>query len=593
MPTRGLALPRLVVAALLCIALAHPAPAYALPSGDEPLSPNAHTSLTATPEYGEEGMVVAAHPAAAAAGRQILEQGGNAVDASVAVGFALAVVYPRAGNLGGGGFLVLRQPDGTATTIDHRETAPAAATPDVYLDARGNAVRARSRRGHLASGVPGTVDGLLHALEEYGTLSRAEVMAPAIELAINGFELLPTQAKALNSAQDDLNQFASTRRYFGAEGDQGGRYEPGQTLRQSDLANVLIRIRENGRAGFYEGPTANLIVSEMQRGDGLITHEDLASYTAVEREPVVSTYRDHRVISMGPPSSGGVALAQLLNAAETYDVAGNGLNASATVHHLGEAMRRVFADRAEWMGDTDFVDVPVDALMDPAYMRTRMADVQPDRITPTDSVAHGTPPGAESMETTHYSVVDADGQAVSVTTTINSSYGSKVVVDGAGFFLNNEMNDFSLKPGVPNQFGLVGSERNAVAPQKRMLSSMTPTIVENPDGRLHLVIGSPGGPTIITTVFQVIMNVIDHGMDIEQAITAPRFHHQWKPRSIWLERHGFALDVQENLEARGWPLNVRDRWGRAHGVRVRYDENGTATYYGSADPRREGVAVGL
>lgn len=565
---------------------------YAVAPDDRPAS-NAPGASEAVPEYGEDGMVVAAHPAAAEAGRQILEQGGNAVDASVAVGFALAVVYPRAGNLGGGGFLVLRQPDGTATTIDHRETAPEAATPDVYLDARGNAVPNRSRSGHLASGVPGTVDGLLHALENYGTLSRAEVMAPAIQLAIHGFEVQPSQAEALSNAQDDFNEFASTRRYFGSESDHGGRYEPGQMLRQPDLANVLIRIRENGRDGFYKGPTANLIVSEMRRGDGLITHEDLESYTSVEREPVVSTYREHRVLSMGPPSSGGVALAQLLNAAEMHDVAEHGLNASTTIHTLGEAMRRVYADRAEWMGDPDFAEMPLDGLADPDYMRTRMANVQPDRITPTDSVSHGMPPGAESMETTHYSVVDADGQAVSVTTTINSSYGSNVVVDGAGFFLNNEMNDFSLKPGVPNQYGLVGSERNAVAPEKRMLSSMTPTIVEDPDGRLRLVIGSPGGSTIITTVFQVIMNVIDHEMDIEQAITAPRFHHQWKPDTIWLERHGFPQDVQDNLEARGWPLNVRSRWGRAHGVHVRYDEDGTPTYHGSADPRLEGVAVGL
>ena len=576
-----------IFALFLMSGLLLPAPTTAddPPRADVPAS-------TSTPEYGENGMVVAAHPAAAEAGREILEQGGNAVDASVAVGFAMAVVYPRAGNLGGGGFLVLRQPDGTATTIDHRETAPAAATPDVYLDARGNAVPNRSRTGHLASGVPGTVDGLLHALEEYGTLSREVVMAPAINLAINGFEVLPTQAEALNQFQDDFNQFASTRRYFGNESAHGGRYEPGQMLRQPDLANVLIRIRENGRAGFYEGPTANLIVSEMQRGDGLITHEDLASYTSVEREPVTSTYRDHRILSMGPPSSGGIALAQLLNAAEEHDVAGHGLNASVTLHTLGEAMRRAFADRAKWMGDPDAVEMP-DSLADPDYMRTRMADVDPDRITPTDSVSHGTPPGAESMETTHYSVVDADGQAVSVTTTINSSYGSKVVVDGAGFFLNNEMDDFSLKPGVPNQYGLVGSERNAVAPQKRMLSSMTPTIVEDPEGRLKLVIGSPGGPTIITTVFQVIMNVIDHEMDIEQAITAPRFHHQWKPNTMWLERHGFPEDVRENLKARGWPLNVRSRWGRAHGVHAHYDSDGTATYHGSADPRREGVAVGL
>ena len=560
-----------------------------------------------TPEYAEGGMVVAARREAAEAGVAMLEQGGNAVDAAVATGFALAVVYPSSGNIGGGGFMVIRKPDGTVTTIDHRETAPSGATQDVYLDDEGNAVRERSRFGPLASGVPGTVHGLLTALDRYGTLTREEVMAPAIRLAEEGFELPYGIATRFNETRADFSEFESTRRYFvkgGAGGDgmpaeEAPRYVPGERFVQKDLAATLRRIRDRGIPGFYEGRTADLIAQQMEKLGGLITKDDLAAYTSVEREPVTSTYRGYTVHSMGPPSSGGVAIAQLLNAVEPHDLQAMGYHSSATVHLYGEAMRRVFADRAKWLGDPDHVDVPVDALIDPSYMRERMAGFDSTRITPTDSVSAGQPVIAgESMETNHYSVADSSGMAVSVTTTLNSSYGSKVAVGGAGFLLNNEMNDFVLKPGLPNQFGLSGTERNLVAPGRRMVSSMTPTIVEDPDGRLFLVIGAPGGSTIITTVFQVIANVIDYDMDVEQAVAAGRVHHQWKPNTLHYERYTLPADVVRGLEERGWPVESGifgfDQWGRAHGIRAGYPERtgGAPVFFGSADPRRTGVAVG-
>ncbi|NBC16977.1 MAG: gamma-glutamyltransferase [Bacteroidetes bacterium] len=535
-------------------------------------------------------MVVSADSAASQAGLTMLQRGGNAIDAAVATGFALAVTYPIAGNLGGGGFLVLRQPDGTATTIDYREKAPRAATRDMYLDARGNAVPERSRRGHLASGVPGSPAGLLLAHSRYGSLPLDTVMAPAIRLAEDGFLLSDRQADRFNAQRETFLDFSGTARYFTRP--DSTRYAGGDRFRQPDLAEVLRRIRDEGRAGFYRGATADLIVAEMERGGGLISHEDLQAYEAVERPPITGRYRGHRILSMGPPSSGGVAVVQLLNAIAPYDIAEMGFLTDATIHLMGEAERRVYADRAEWLGDADFVDVPVDALTHPAYMRQRMATFEPDRVTPTDSVSHGDPLALETMETTHYSVVDSAGQAVSVTTTINGAYGSKVVVDGAGFFLNNEMDDFSVKPGVPNMYGLVGSEANAIEPEKRMLSSMSPTIVEDPEGRLFLVIGTPGGATIITTVFQVIQNVIDHGMNMQAAVAAPRVHHQWKPDDLRHEPDALTPAVADSLRARGWTLNERGPWGRADGIRVQYDADGTRIYEGGADPRGEDVALG-
>lgn len=543
-------------------------------------------------------MVVSPREEASAAGVEMMKRGGNAVDAAVATGFALAVVYPSSGNIGGGGFMVLRMPNGDVTTIDHRETAPSGATQDVFLDEAGDAARERSRVGALASGVPGTVHGLLTALERYGSLTRAEVMAPAIRMAEEGIPMPYGVAERFNASREDFSQFESTRRYF-TKPDSADRYRTGEQWTQPDLAETLKRIRDQGIAGFYEGTTARQMVDQMEKMGGLIDADDLKGYTSVEREPVTMNYRGYRLHAMGPPSSGGVALAQLLHAAEARDLEAMGYQSSEAVHYLGEAMRRTFADRAKWLGDPDFVDVPTRSLTDSAYVAERMASVRSDRATPSDSVSAGQLALAEeSMETNHYSVVDDDGMAVSVTTTLNSSYGSKVVVDGAGFFLNNEMNDFVLKPGVPNQFGLSGSERNLVAPGRRMVSSMTPTIVEDAQGRLFLIIGAPGGSTIISTVFQVITNVVDYGMDVEQAVTAGRIHHQWRPETLHFEKYTLPVDVVENLEAKGWTVEEGifgyDTWGRANGIRARYpaDRNGEAVYFGGADPRRDAAAVG-
>ena len=553
------------------------------------------------PEYAENGMVVAAKKRAAQAGVKMLKKGGNAVDAAVATGFALAVVHPWAGNIGGGGFMVIRRSDGSVTTIDHREDAPSGATQERFLDEEGNAIRSRSRRGYLASGVPGTVAGLLKALNEHGTLDRETVMAPAIRLAREGFPLPYSLAEDLNAAYEDFAPFPSTKTYF-AKGDSTKKYRPGERFVQQDLAETLVRIRNQGKAGFYEGRTATLIAEQFQANGGLIDEQDLAEYEAVERKPVTVSYRGYEVHSMGPPSSGGVAIAQLLNAAEMKPIDRMGFNSSATVHYVGEAMRRVFADRAKWLGDPDHVDVPTEGLLKKSYMRERMASFDSLRITPSDSVKAGRPMlASESMETSHYSVADSSGMAVSVTTTLNSGYGSKVVIDGAGFLMNNEMNDFVLKPGVPNQFGLSGTKRNLVAPDRRMVSSMSPTIVEDPQGRLSLVIGAPGGSTIITTTFQVIINVIDHGMDIQQAIAAQRVHHQWKPRVLSYEKNALPRDVVWNLRARGWPVTMGvfggiPQWGRAQGLRVKHADGGrnqARVFYGSSDPRGTGAAVGF
>ncbi|MEM1054797.1 MAG: gamma-glutamyltransferase [Bacteroidota bacterium] len=568
----------------------------------------AQISATPPPVRAENGMVVAAEENAARAGVEVMRAGGNAVDAAVATGFALAVTYPIAGNLGGGGFMVIRFPDGTATTFDYRETAPALATRDMFLDSTGTYMPDVARRGVLASGTPGSVAGLLMAHETYGSLPLEEVIAPAIRLA-EGYSLSREQALRFNAYRESFERFPSTARYFAPE----DGFTPGQTFRQSDLADVLRRIRDRGRDGFYRGETADLIVAEMERGarqgaEGLISHEDLAGYEAVERAPVVGSYRGHRVLSMPPPSSGGVALVQLLRSVEPYDLGAMGLNSSASIHLMGEAMRRVYADRAEWLGDPDFTPVPVSDLIATDYVRRRMADFNPYRADTSETVTYGDPLAGESMETTHYSVVDADGLAVSTTTTINGGYGSMLVVDGAGFFLNNEMDDFAAAPGVPNMFGLVGAEANAVAPGKRMLSSMTPTIVESPDGELMMVIGSPGGARIITTVFQVITNVIDHGLDIQAAVAAPRIHHQWLPDLLFAERNALSEDTHLALRQRGWTVREGGRWSRADGIVVAYETSTTAddpsgltdertverqrVLLGGADPRGQDIAVG-
>ena len=549
------------------------------------------------------GMVVSAERNASEAGAAVMRAGGNAVDAAVATGFALAVTLPIAGNVGGGGFMVVRFPDGTAATVDYRETAPAAATRDMFLDSTGAFVPERSQVGALAVGVPGAVAGLLHAHARWGRLPLAAVLAPALRLAERGFPLSRVEAATLDFFREPLAHFPSTARAFVP----AVPYAEGDTLRQPDLANVLRRIRDRGRDGFYTGETARLIAAEMARNGGLVTLADLAAYRAVERAPVVGTYRGHRVISMGPPSSGGTALLQLLAAVEPFDVRAMGFNSSATIHLMAEAMRRTYADRSEWLGDPDFVDVPVAGLVDTAYVRARMATFSPVRTTPSAGTAAGGP-RRESAQTTHYSVVDADGMAVSTTTTLNGPYGSMLVVDGAGFLLNNEMDDFAAAPGVPNQFGLVGSDANAVAPGKRMLSSMTPTVVEDPAGRLLLVVGSPGGGRIITAVFEAIVNVVDHGMSVSEAVAAPRVHHQWLPDVLFAERGALARDVADNLRTRGWTVvEEAEYWSRVDAVLVQCDavdadlsglartETATAgcALLGGADPRGEDAAVGF
>lgn len=588
-----LALRRFVAAVVLLVAQTSCARPAAFPAAADPVQ-------------ARHGMVVSAHPEASKAGVEILRAGGNAVDAAVATGFALAVTFPVAGNLGGGGFLVLRQPNGFATTYDYREKAPAAATRDMYLDAEGNFVPERSQAGHLASGVPGSVDGMLAAHARHGRLPLARVLAPAIRLADQGFALTRGDAAMFNAYRLTFLRYPSTRKYF-VKPDTSD-YAEGERFRQRDLAAVLRRIAQQGRSGFYAGRTARLIADEMQRGGGLITEADLAAYRSVERAPVTGTYRGRRVITMGPPSSGGVALLQLLNAVEPYDLPAMGWNSSASVHLMGEAMRRVYADRAEFLGDPDFVRVPVAQLIAKPYMLGRMQTFNAQRADSSVRTTFGNPYANESTETTHFSVVDNDGQAVSVTTTINGGFGSYVVVDGAGFFMNNEMDDFSAKPGVPNMFGLVGNEANAIAPGKRMLSSMTPTIVEDAQGRLEMVLGTPGGSTIITTVFQVMLNVVDHRMNVQEAVAAPRIHHQWLPDVLRAERFALQADTRAALETRGWTVNEGGEWGRADAVFVAYDRFETGVdpsgldpirrqtlgrlFLGGADPRGEDTAVG-
>lgn len=538
-------------------------------------------------------MVVAGQPDAARVGLDVLRDGGNAVDAAVATGFALAVTLPNAGNVGGGGFLLVRFADGTATSLDFREVAPAAATRTMFVDPLTRRPRPDlSTRGHLSVGVPGTVAGLLEAHEKWGSLPLARLLAPAIRLAEEGHALSDYQANLLNRYRENFAATESARGYFTRP--DSTRYEGGERWVQRDLARVLKRIRDGGRDGFYAGETADLIVAEMQRGGGLITHEDLRNYRPVERVPIYGTYRGHRVITMAPPSSGGIALLQMLRAVEPYPLRALGWHSPAHVHLFAETMRRAFADRSHWLGDPAFVDVPAEALVDADYVRTRMGSFDPDTVSSSLAVGHGTPPGVgrEGSETTHYSIVDEAGNAVALTYTINDYFGSKVAVGGAGFLLNDEMDDFAAAPGQPNLWGLVQGENNAVRGGARPVSSMTPTIIEDPDGRLFMVVGSPGGSRIITTVFQTVTNVLDFGMPVAEAVAAPRFHHQWLPETLEVERGlpGATLDA---LHGKGWDVEPVSPFGAADAIIVRYGLDGQPTLYGAADPRRvDDTAVG-
>ncbi|MBE0676551.1 MAG: gamma-glutamyltransferase [Bacteroidales bacterium] len=530
-------------------------------------------------------MVVSAHPDASRIGAQIIADGGNAVDAAVAVEFALAVCHPTAGNIGGGGFMVIRLNDGSLDAIDFREKAPGAASRDMYLDEKGEVVDGMSTNTHLASGVPGTVDGMVQAHARYGKLPWERVIQPAIDLAMNGFIVAGKQASSLNSMKRTFLRRNQGEVRFVRE----IPWREGDTLRQPELANTLMLIRDNGRAGFYEGVTADLVVREMQRGNGIITHEDLSNYKSQWRVPLTGKYRDeYTIISMAPPSSGGVALLQLLGMTGNHNLKEMGFMTAESIHLMAEAERRVYADRAEYLGDPDFYDVPVEALLKGEYLTGRMSDFNADSATPSSQISHGSIQMTESEETTHFSVVDTEGNAVSVTTTLNGGYGNGIVVEGAGFLLNNEMDDFSVKAGVPNMFGLVGGVANEITPGKRMLSSMTPTIVEK-NGELFMVLGSPGGSTIITSVFQVIVNVIDFEMSISGAVDAGRFHHQWLPDYISHEKGVIDSILMAKLISKGHQLRDRESIGRVDAILVLPDKK----LSGAADPRGDDRACGF
>jgi gamma-glutamyltranspeptidase/glutathione hydrolase len=528
-------------------------------------------------------MVVSAHPEASRIGAGVMAAGGNAVDAAVAVEYALAVCYPTAGNIGGGGFMVVRLADGTTDAIDYREKAPSAAHRDMYLDSTGNVIEGLSLDTHLSAGVPGTVDGTLYAHSLYGKLSLEKIIQPAIDLAVNGFPLTASQAASLNGMRETFTQrndhpVAFVRDLPWREGD---------TLRQPELGETLKRIRDNGREGFYEGETAGMIISGCAGGNGIITAADLREYRSVSRDPIETDYLGYKIISMPPPSSGGILLAQLLTMTEMTSRETDSFMKPSTMHLMAEAERRAFADRAHFLGDPDFTDISVEGLLNRKYLLQRTADIDPGRATPSSSVTHGTVTFSESEETTHYSVVDAMGNAVAGTTTLNNSYGTAIVVRGAGFILNDQMDDFSVKPGFPNLYGLIGGEANAIAPGKRMLSSMTPTIIEK-EGSLFMVVGSPGGSTIITTVFQVIRNVVDFGMGIYDAVAAPRFHHQWIPDVISYEAGTLDSLVITELQRMGHQLTPRGTIGRADAILIGAD----GRRYAGADPRGDDTAAG-
>ena len=544
----------------------------------------------ASPEavYGRNGMVASRSTLASEAGVEIMRRGGNAVDAAVATAFALAVAYPSAGNIGGGGFVVIRFPDGRVVSQDHRERAPGKAHRDMYLDANGDVIDGLSRNSLLASGVPGSVDGLLDLLEKHGTLTRKTVMAPAIRLADRGVEINWYMARSLARVRERMMEYPASIEKFSIDGKPP---EAGDVWRQKDLAKTLKLISRHGRKGFYEGRVADLIVAEMERGGGIISHEDLKDYQPVWREPVRGSYRGHDVYSMGPPSSGGALIIQMLNMLEGHDIGAMGWGSAEAVHLVIEAERRAYADRAEHLGDPDFVDVPLAMLTDKGYAKSRFESFDPGKATDSNAIFSGEAEPAESLETTHFSVMDGNGMMVAFTTTLNSSYGSKIVVPGTGILLNNEMDDFSVKPNTENQFQLIGRAANAIAPGKRMLSSMSPTIVTK-DGEPVLITGSMGGAMIITTTLQVIMNIVDHGMTIEDAVSMPRFHHQWKPNSIFYERFAFSPDTTRLLEAMGHKNFVPSRWGRGIG-----DANSIlfrdGVIQGVKDPRADGTAVGF
>ena len=575
-----------------------------------------------TGSLAKNAMVVSAHPLASKAGLEVLQRGGNAVDAAIAVHFVLAVAFPVAGNIGGGGFAVYKPINGQPATLDFREKAPAAASRNMFLDAQGQPVAQLSLYSHLASGVPGSVAGMWALHQQYGSMPWSELLRPAINMAANGVPFLSaTIPNELNNLASEITKYNTQPNAF-LQPPNGVKWLPTDTLRQPDLAQTLLRIQQQGANGFYQGKTAQLIANEMQRRGGLITLSELGNYQPQWRKPLVGNYKDLQLITMPPPSSGGVALLQLLTLLERNlppflpaKHSKNQVHDPQIMHLIAEAERLVYADRSKYLGDPDFYPVPVDGLLNPDYLSQRWALFHPDKATLSHQILPGNPGDTtstdnrfhpekgtkklqntnlpktptESEETTHFSIVDKFGNAIAITTTLNDSYGSRVVVGGAGFLLNNEMDDFSLKPGVPNMYGLVGGEANAIAPQKRMLSSMTPTIILR-NGQLYMVVGSPGGSTIITSVLQTILNVYEFDMTLQTAVNTPRYHHQWRPDTLFYEVNHFADTTLQQLKKMGHNPIPRKPIGRVDAILKRPADG---LLEGATDPRGEGAALGF
>lgn len=532
---------------------------------------------------GSHGMVVCAHPLAAEIGKNILEKGGNAVDAAIAVQFALAVVYPQAGNIGGGGFMIYRKADGQIFASDYREAAPSKAFRDMFLDSLKNVIPNLSMKGALAAGVPGSIAGMYDAFTKYSKLKNWKLLInPAIEIAKNGFVITQQEANNLNRLKPEFEKYNHHKTAFVKD----SLWYPGEKLIQKDLAKTLDIIKKKKKDGFYKGKVAKLIVTEMKKGNGLISTTDLLQYDAKDRPIISFKYKGYDIYSMSPPSSGGIALLQIMKMIEPYPIDEWGFHDPRTVHLIAEAERRVYADRSKHLGDIDYYPVPVAGLVDSQYITNRMKDFDIQKASNSSQIQAGIP-FQEKEQTTHISIVDDFGGAVSLTTTLNDSYGAKTVVEGAGFLLNNEMDDFSLKPGVPNMYGLVGAEANSIFPNKRMLSSMTPTIVCK-NGKVVLVVGTPGGSTIITSVLQTIINVIDFKMNVLDAVHAPRFHHQWLPDQLFIEKNTFNTETRSQLEKLGHKLKERDNIGRVEAIFIHPD----GRIEGAADFRGDDAAAG-
>jgi gamma-glutamyltranspeptidase / glutathione hydrolase len=542
------------------------------------------------PVRGKHAMVASQHELASQIGIDVIKRGGNAVDAAIAVGLALAVVYPEAGNLGGGGFMLIRMKDGKSYAIDYREMAPAAANRDIFIDKEGNLIKdeGSSTIGYRAAGVPGTPAGFDLAFKKYGSgkIKWRDLVEPARRLAQNGYILSKRLADLLVSHSDELSRYEDSKRIFL---NNGNHYQEGDLFKQPDLAQTLARMQALGAREFYTGKTAQLIAADMKAHNGLVTLDDLKNYVAKDRTPLRGSYRGYEVITMPPPSSGGIVMLEVLNILEGYDVRGMSYNSAAKYHVLAEAMRRAFADRAEFMGDPDFAKVPVATLIDKKYAEKRRESIDRDEASTSKDVGHGKIPGYESMDTTHFTVVDGEGNVVTNTYTINDLYGCAVTAKGTGVLLNDEMDDFAARPGKPNMFGLIQGEKNAVQPGKRPLSSMTPTIVLRKDGSLWFALGARGGPRIISAVMQSVINVIDHDMDIQQAIDAPRIHHQWYPDELLYETFGLSPDTKQILERYGHKFTARPG-SVASATGIMIDDEGVRL--GAIDSRSDGAAIG-